>query len=200
MKRGRPRGGRLGKALQETVKATESLGNLEVIMDEMSDKQRRLYVSLARGRNALEAAIESGHRAWFEGISKRVTLKDGHELFTKSVSLNNLDQLDEASYAKLLRYCESQLKKDHPYDEYENHIAKINDFFALIAPDVARGLSNMFFDEKIPPAVKSKIGFGLLDRAGYKDQTELPPGQNVVVNIIAPQETVHATIVKPEGA
>lgn len=185
-KRGRPKGKKVEQAMALSEGEMQKAADLKSLLNKMSERNRKLFLELSRGRDEFEASLFSGNQQFYTGISKVLYLKSGKPILTKDVTKDNYKELDETSYSKMIRLCNSQIKKFTPNIDYHQYMIDVTDFFKLIAPDISRELTTMFFDGDLKNETKINLGLSLLEKGGYKNKKDLTPDTIVNVNVIAP--------------
>lgn len=149
--------------------AAEASTKVKHVFEQMSDPQRKLFVSLAQGDDALVAAIKGGYDSWYRGIIK-VVYRRGHiAQETKSLNLSHLPNLEEESYERLLRVCEAKAKDISGGADITQYLPEIQDFFKLVAPEAFAVVNEIMTDVKVSPSVRLKAATDVLNRAGYSE-------------------------------
>ncbi len=152
-------------ALEASGKAAENVMAMEEAMASLSDPTRLLFESLMMGNDELVSALASGNSAFFTGISKMVTLKDGTRMLTSAVTSSNVHELDQESYNKLNRYCASQIRRMTAVYDYRRFTAPIREYIQKLAPMALGRIANIAqFGKKEENQLKAAQD--LLDRAG----------------------------------
>jgi hypothetical protein len=153
----------------------------------MSDRDRKIFVSLTSGDDALIAMLKAGYYNGIATIAKIVYTKDGKPLETKKLTLENVYNLDDFSYERLLRIAKSSVKHLTSNRDLSEFITDITDLFKLIAPDQVAVLASISGDKAAKNSDRIKAANSILDRAGYEsdDGKNKPPQVNPVqVNVI----------------
>ncbi len=173
MKAGRPIGSQSGRkislALAEAAIISEHTKRLEILVTQMSDRQQKLFQSLAKGRNDLEAIVESQLYEYITGVAKIVYTAEGRPMRTASIrTIKDLSKLSPESYERLSRLARSAVVNN--VGQVEN-LGKLADgirwFLQLVAPEAARSIIRIMFDGKSSDSLKIKAAIEILNRAGY---------------------------------
>lgn len=160
---------KVDKALLSTQQAIQGVNGL---LERMSDQQRRLFISLAKGYDYLKASIDSDNRQFYEGIVRIVYLKKTTEsgknvpLEIEKLTMENVDELEPGSYERLLRIAGSYVKKYLKDFDPSLYIVDINNLFKLVAPDALATVAKLSTGAK-SEKVQLEASKDLLDRAGY---------------------------------
>lgn len=184
-------------ALEQSSKAVQTMNG---VLEEMSDKQRKLFVALATGQDALHAVFSSGYLEFLTITHKWVLhTKDGHRFPGKHLCPDNLDRLDVIDYDSLTRVAMSHIKPFFEDYKLEQHLVDVRQLFKLVAPEAFGELYNVMKTSKKDGA-RVKAATEILDRAGVPKVTGDPKGQVVMpvqVNIRfdkSPQAEIVQTI------
>lgn len=197
MKAGRPIGSnsgrKIGLALKEANVISEHTKSLEFLLSKMSDRQKRLFSSLAKGRNELEAVVESELYEYITGVAKIVYSKDGRPFKTTSLrTIKDLGRLSSNSYDRLLRLAISAVKNNvGDIETLKSLDNDLNWFLKLIAPEAARSIIGIMFDKKCTQGLRLKAAIEILNRAGYSGSADNPEERSPIrVSIVDTDLTV----------
>lgn len=158
------------KALDNTHTAVQ---NVNEVLEKMSDQQRRLFVSLAKGYDYIKAALDSNNRQFYEGIVRIVYTKklgpmgNPVPMEIEKLTMENIDELDQGSYDRLNRIAGSYVKKYIQDFNPEEYMQDVNNLFKLVAPDALATITQIALDEKVDKKTRLAASKDLLDRAGY---------------------------------
>jgi hypothetical protein len=176
------------KALVET---SQAIGNVNEILENMSEFQRRLFLSLVKGRDHLKALLEAGGMQYINGIAKIVYLKemkrngDGPAPFAvKNLTVDNVDDLDPASYQRLLSIATSTVKAKIRDFNPTNYNKDLRQLFSMVAPAAIGTVTDIMENGK---SEKNRLTAAqdLLDRAGFsaRDSEKEQPKPPVMIQI-----------------
>jgi hypothetical protein len=187
---------RVGNTIKKTGVAIEAATEL---YEKLSDKQRKLFVSLTQGDDELIACLKCGQVDNFKAITKIAYTKEGRPFKTANLTLKNVDNLDAASYERLLRICKSDIKNHLLGFEYEKSLIDVTNLFKLIAPEALSVLAKVASDDKAKDRDRVSAANSILDRGGYtagdvkKGAGQMPVKINILFNA-APKAEILPTI------
>lgn len=199
MPSGRPIGSKSGRkvalALREASLVSQHNANLKTIMLAMSERQQRLFTSLAKGLDELQAIVDAEMFEYVTGIAKIVYTVEGKPIRTSSLkTVKDLERLSPESYSRMLRIASSAVRNQVGTVNYTDYVADISWFFKLIAPDAALAITGLMLNEKTKPAIQLKAATTILNHAGYSQNTQFEATEMPVrVNIVMDQ------LPRPEG-
>jgi len=180
---GRPKGSTGKKIDKAMIKVAQALKEAKEIQDKMSDKQRKLFVSLLKGYDPLKTCIDAGFRD-FEGITKELPQKNGKYIFSSSLTMENVDGLEEESYAKLARICQSKIDAYLSHFNYREFLINMKDIIRFVAPE-AVGTIVEIMQSGTNEGNRLRAAQDLLDRSGHIGERQEPDkSMPVQVNII----------------
>jgi len=170
------------------MKTNPLVKEAQEMFEKLSDKQRKLFVSLTSGDDELIACLKCGHTHGITTIAKIVYKKNGRPLETKKLTLNNVNELDQLSYERLLRIAKSEMKTNLIGFDYKDSLVDITNLFKMIAPEMLTVLAKVAGKENAKDSDKIKAANSILDRAGYtpgdakKGAGQLPVQVNILFN------------------
>jgi hypothetical protein len=180
-------------------KVAVALGSLQAAinttteyMAAMSDRQRKMFIHLSTGKDALQSFFLSGmnEKRPFYTI-KIVYLNPKKPKKASDLTLDDLPKLTPESYARLLRFCESEVASMLGNKNYKDYIIDVQHMFALVAPEMMGVLTEVALNPEARGADRVKAATDLLDRAGYeKSQKGQAPIMPVQINIRFDKEAV----------
>lgn len=194
-KTGRPKGSK--KIDLGMQKAMVALEEAKEIQDKMSDKQRKLFVSLLKGYDPLRAAVDSGRTEFFTGITKKVeryiTNKDGEReikgIYTSNIDMYSINDLTEESYAKLNRICKTEVDKYLGDFNHANYVANYKSVIKFLVPEAIGVLTDVATNKNAKDSDRLTAAKDILDRAGHLgDRLDADKTMPVQVNIIMNEE------------
>ncbi len=156
------------------VEVHGSVKALNEMILRMSDRQRLLFMGLAKGYDSLKALYDVGLEREITGIVKIVYDQDMKPVEIAKVKFKDLDNLDDASYQRLLRLAETRTKeilKNFDPGEYVMDIQQVLKLAAYDAFGKVLELSQGAKSEKVQLTASKDI----LDRAGFRTD-EKPQG------------------------
>lgn len=172
------------KIPQAMALTKSAVDNLTVVLEKMSNKQRKLFVSLSKGYDYLEACLDADFRHPF-GIIKIVYDKKRKPVEIDKVTFDNVHTLDNASYQRLLNVCTSDVRLYMAEFKPEDFLVDVRKLFKMIAPDSLNVLAQIQSDKRAKDADRIAAAKDLLDRAGYQpDKAPKSPMMPVQVNIV----------------
>lgn len=191
---GRPRGRKIEIALASGEVAATAIQEMGVVVDTMNPQQKLLFESVMSGDDALVTALKSGNTQWFTGITKKLFDSDGGSLAPTHVTLENVHDLDQRSYTRLLTICESQIRNVTGNVDYRLHTEPIKEFIKRFAP-MALGTIVGIAQAGVKEENRLKAAKDLLDRAG--EAAEAPDKEITIpvqVNIMLNQNDGTTTV------
>ena len=169
-KGGRPLGSTPGHKVGNALEATKTaMDNITDLVEKMSDRQRRAYSALATGMDPLEACLVSGIEDF--GIVKIVYDKNHKPVEIANVTIDNVHDLDAASYQRLLNIANAIVKdllnKGQSVEEYFVDVRKL---LKIVAPEAFKSIADIAqFGAK--DADRLNAAKDILDRSGYTAET-----------------------------
>lgn len=178
---------KLTKALVSTNPAIEAVKNN---FEQMNDKDRGLFVSMTSGNDELVSLLKVGHTHGLTTIAKIVYTKEGKTRRTDELTAENVKELDDFSYERMLRIAKSEVRNIVGKTDYHAFITDITDLFKLIAPEQLAVLAEISGKKSAKDSDRIKAATSILDRAGYeagviikneKDGPKNPVQVNIVI-------------------
>jgi hypothetical protein len=183
------------KVVKAMSLAKGAIQELQEVFELMSDRQRKIFVSLAKGYDSLKAFLDAGIREQF-GIVKIVYDKEEKPVYIDKVTLDNVDKLNAASYQRLLNITDAALKDVIKDYRPEDFIVDVRKLFKLVAPDALNTLTEIATNKSEKASDRISAAKDLLDRAGYKEEVKKDIFMPVQVNILMNEQAKPMEVTK----
>lgn len=176
---GRPKGRKLTIAVEKASQAVTAIAEVDSAVALLNENQRLIFESIMTGDDALQTALKTGNQQWFTGVARKVDLLDGSQCYTTTVTAETSVDLTDASYQRLLRLCESQVRNIMGTDDYRKYTIPIREYVKRFAP-LAFGVVVDIAQNGVKEENRLKAANSILDRAGER---EPEPEKDVVIPV-----------------
>lgn len=177
-KAGRPPGRKITLALEKAAVATETIHEMTNVVEQMSENQRLIFESLMNGDDELTVALKSKNTNWFTGIAKVVYTAEGKPMNTREITLENMHDLADDSYQRLLRLCKTRVSQ-FTMSDYNATLIPIKEYLKKFTP-MALGTIVGIARDGLKEENRLKAARDILDRAGEK---AAEPEKDIVVPV-----------------